>query len=229
MSIAEKLAQIAENEQKVYNAGYEKGKVEGGSQGFDPWYYVRSSQTTFMGVTFPENTSLVFRFQAVPNLSEYSMYQTFKDCSGLKSIKIISDDLDTSWTANQTFYGSKDLEVIDLTECSRNIKGSFQHTFNTVKLKSILGALDISQITYVNSPFSGPALEDVEFVPNSIKMSISFRSGNLTMASVESIINGLADLTGDTSQTLGLDLWGKNLTDDQKARITAKNWTYTHW
>ena len=30
MSIAEKLAQIAENEQKVYNAGYEKGKAEGG-------------------------------------------------------------------------------------------------------------------------------------------------------------------------------------------------------
>lgn len=30
MSIAEKLALIAENEQKVYNAGYEKGKAEGG-------------------------------------------------------------------------------------------------------------------------------------------------------------------------------------------------------
>lgn len=32
MSIAEKLALIAENEQKVYNAGYEKGKAEGGSR-----------------------------------------------------------------------------------------------------------------------------------------------------------------------------------------------------
>ena len=30
MSIAEKLAQIAENEQRVYDAGYEKGKAEGG-------------------------------------------------------------------------------------------------------------------------------------------------------------------------------------------------------
>lgn len=30
MSIAEKLTIIAENEQKVYNAGYEKGKAEGG-------------------------------------------------------------------------------------------------------------------------------------------------------------------------------------------------------
>lgn len=30
MSIADKLTQIAENEQRVYNAGYEKGKSEGG-------------------------------------------------------------------------------------------------------------------------------------------------------------------------------------------------------
>jgi hypothetical protein len=30
MNIAEKLSQIAENEQRVYNAGYEKGKSEGG-------------------------------------------------------------------------------------------------------------------------------------------------------------------------------------------------------
>lgn len=32
MSIAEKLQTIAENEQKVYNAGYEKGKSEGGEK-----------------------------------------------------------------------------------------------------------------------------------------------------------------------------------------------------
>ena len=31
MTIAEKLTQIAENEQKVYDAGYAKGKAEGGS------------------------------------------------------------------------------------------------------------------------------------------------------------------------------------------------------
>ena len=30
MSIADKLTRIAENEQRVYNAGYEKGKAEGG-------------------------------------------------------------------------------------------------------------------------------------------------------------------------------------------------------
>ena len=34
MNIAEKLTTIAENEQRVYNAGYEKGKAEGGSDDF---------------------------------------------------------------------------------------------------------------------------------------------------------------------------------------------------
>ena len=35
MSLAEKLAQIAENVPKVYNAGYEKGKAEGGGGSSD--------------------------------------------------------------------------------------------------------------------------------------------------------------------------------------------------
>lgn len=36
MSIADKLTQIAENEQRVYNAGYTKGKSEGGGGGAKP-------------------------------------------------------------------------------------------------------------------------------------------------------------------------------------------------
>lgn len=44
MSIADKLLQIAENEQKVYNAGYEKGKAEGGS-----------SEPVLQEATFTEN------------------------------------------------------------------------------------------------------------------------------------------------------------------------------
>ena len=34
MSIAEKLQIVAENEQKVFDAGYEKGKAEGSSEEF---------------------------------------------------------------------------------------------------------------------------------------------------------------------------------------------------
>ncbi len=37
-SIAEKLTAIAENEQKVYNAGYNKGLSEGGGGGSGPEY-----------------------------------------------------------------------------------------------------------------------------------------------------------------------------------------------
>ena len=35
MSIADKLVTIAENERKVYDAGYTKGKTEGGGDSYD--------------------------------------------------------------------------------------------------------------------------------------------------------------------------------------------------
>ena len=38
MSIAEKLTTVAENQQKVYEAGYEKGKAEGGGGSYDEGY-----------------------------------------------------------------------------------------------------------------------------------------------------------------------------------------------
>ena len=42
MTIAEKLTLIAQNEQKVYNAGYEKGKSEGGGGGEQPTLFAPS-------------------------------------------------------------------------------------------------------------------------------------------------------------------------------------------
>lgn len=70
------------------------------------------------------------------------------------------------------------------------------------------------------------ALKEVRFVNNSIPMSVSFSNSNLLSAeSIQSIIDGLADLTGGTAQTLTLHATvGAKLTDTQKATITAKNW-----
>lgn len=70
------------------------------------------------------------------------------------------------------------------------------------------------------------ALEEVRFVANSIKLSISLSSSPLlSTETIQSIIDGLADLTGGTAQTLTLHATvGSKLTDEQKATITAKNW-----
>lgn len=72
------------------------------------------------------------------------------------------------------------------------------------------------------------ALVDIHFTEDSvIAKNISFTdSSALSVASVNSIINALKDLTGQTAQTLTFHSTVKNnLTDAQKATISAKNWT----
>jgi exopolyphosphatase/pppGpp-phosphohydrolase len=69
------------------------------------------------------------------------------------------------------------------------------------------------------------ALEHIIF-EGVIIVSIGFKQSSLLdNASIQSIINCLADLTGQTAQTLTLHAdVGAKLTDEQKVTITAKNW-----
>ncbi len=82
-------------------------------------------------------------------------------------------------------------------------------------------------VTLANWFYDCTALEEVNFTADSvIKANVSFaQSSKLTNASVQTVINALKDLTGETAQTLTLhaDVGGA-LTDTQKAEITAKNW-----
>ena len=73
------------------------------------------------------------------------------------------------------------------------------------------------------------ALKNIAFEGH-INASITFADCLLlTNASVQSIVDALKDLTGATAQTLTFhaDVGGK-LTDEQKATITAKNWTLVY-
>lgn len=204
---------------------------KGEAQGIDPLYYATKVGGLFVNAVFPDGTDLVLRFQKPPNpVNEITgaMYQTFKFATGLKSVKIITDDFASPWRLSQTFRENSSIEVVDLTECSRNIT-QLDYTFYLASsLKSILGALDLSECTSITYGFHAVALQDVEFVPGTVKVSIRFPSAYLTEASIESIIDGLADLTGGTAQTLTLNGVGAKLTDAQKARITAKNWTLAY-
>ncbi len=90
---------------------------------------------------------------------------------------------------------------------------------------------DLSSATNINNMFNyNNALKEVRFIANSIPLSISFGYCLLLSdTSIQSIIDGLADLTGGTAQTLTLHATvGAKLTDEQKATITAKNWTLVY-
>ena len=67
-------------------------------------------------------------------------------------------------------------------------------------------------------------------VANSIKTNfVIAKSSGLDTDTTQSIIDGLADLTGGETQTLTFHATvGGKLTDEQKAIITAKNWTLAY-
>lgn len=124
------------------------------------------------------------------------------------------------------------LEHITLNADTSSVT-SFNQAFYTLKnLKIIDGTpLDLSSSEDTRLAFAYlSALKEVRFAENSIFTPLSFEhSPLLTATSVQSIIDGLADLTGGTTKTLTFhSSVGASLTDEQKAAITAKNWTLAY-
>lgn len=129
-----------------------------------------------------------------------------------KTLKRVTLNFDTSkcTTFQQTFACRQGLEVIDgkpLDCSSAKTSGAFSTTFNYCK-----------------------TLKEIRFVPNTIYLGISLGHSSLLSAeSIQSIIDGLADLTGATAQNVKFHATvGAKLTDGQKATITAKNWTLVY-
>ena len=74
------------------------------------------------------------------------------------------------------------------------------------------------------------SLAEIRFASGSIKRNLYIgQSKALSDASIQSILDGLADLTGGTAQTLTLHATvGAKLTDEQKTAVAAKNWTLAY-
>ena len=199
----------------------------GGSGGGDNPLRYANNPPKFMGVTFPEDYELVLNIpfdfnDNVPTLSCLDMFRATKGC---KKIKFIGNEKGFPFSIRYMFFQNNGTEIFDISEFKfvpNDVTGGFQQT----SLKSIIGKIDSTYYTTGSFGFS-TSLVDVGFVPNTIKYSISFGSClNLSADSIQSIIDGLADLTGGTAQTLTFHATVKGkLTDQQIATITGKNWS----
>lgn len=214
-------SEMAQAVQEVYDKGLADGQAQGGGE--NPLYYATNLSGTFNAAKFPENYSLTIHLANTPN----NLYQAFAYTKNLKSIKIITDDKESLIPLNQTFRGEQDnsidVETIDLTECSRNLTNIDYMCYLASKLKSILGALDLSNCTSFNYSFFASNLVDIEIVPNTIKANIRFSSNVLSDLSKQSIIDGLAQ----TETLLQLDLQPSvinSLSVEQQTEILLKNW-----
>lgn len=130
-------------------------------------------------------------------------------------------DTTNSTTFERMFDQASKLEEITLSSTYNATNFSYMFNYSS-NLKSI-STLNLSNCTNNTNMFNGCGkLENISFVPETIKISITIPSANLTAESVQSIVNGLAAV--ETAQTLTLHANTKIL-QSQIDSANAKGWT----
>jgi hypothetical protein len=135
-------------------------------------------------------------------------------------------DISGAGTLNQAFVNAwfTRLPALDISKSTNN-----NSCFSCAYLVTIEKLIVSEGQTYPNTFHSCHELVNILF-EGVIGTNISFPNSNkLSDTSVQSIIDHLKDLTGQTAQTLTFhkDV-GNKLTDAQKATISAKNWTLAY-
>ena len=210
MSIAEKLTTIAENQQRVYQAGYEDGTAQGGGGEADlPYGYLKADPTW---------TNLANLCYARPNMIKHLKYSDTSNCTNFLAI----------FSTITTAQTSEDVVIPRLDyRKAQTIQNMCIYSNRIVEI----GEMEIPKVTEASNAFVGcTELKRISFVAGCINVNISFsNSSKLDDASIQSIIDGLADLTGKSAKTLTLHATvGAKLTQAQKDAISAKNWTLVY-
>lgn len=231
-TLAEQVVeQLKTDMDNVYDAGYQKGLKEiGVNDGIEK--YARQLQLTSLNI-FGKREKVLY-LDSATNLSGMCTVQGQNNPNintTLEHLTINCPNLVTTMTNMlhcDNFCVDHTLKRVTLNVDTQKVT-SFGNAFNNLQALEVIDGypLDLRSSTN-NGMFIGCiSLIDVRFVPNTIPKTISFsKSGKLSDESIQSIIGGLADLTGQTSQTLTFhaDVKAK-LTEEQIATITSKNWT----
>lgn len=212
----------------ISDGGYERGYAKGYAEGRDIWNYVRSISGAFQNNTFPAGTNLVLN---VPNLSlsvnEGNLNYTFRSTTGLESITLKCTTRGVAMHAHGAFSRCSDLKFLDLSEFNTTFGTSTDVFYSCTSLEEIRGEIENTTTNWTLWFASCVKLREVRFKANSIKGAFTIAQSPLLSAeSIQSIVDGLADMTGGTSYklTLHADVKAK-LTEEQLATIAAKNWT----
>lgn len=179
---------------------------------------------TFQGADFTDIPNVVAN---IPNFNGKNINAMFNLTTNLETVKLICNIRDVAMETTTAFYSSRTLRVIDLSEFN-TLFSTVTSTFGScVSLEEIIGTISFAGTSPFTNTFGQcDKLREIRIAENCISKNISFSACSLlSIDSVNSIIGGLVDLTGGTQQTLTFHKTvGGNLTDEQKAIITAKNW-----
>lgn len=230
---------IASLENKVISGDYDKGYnngVEVGKQAeydrFWDIYQQGGTRSSYAHAFSGSWTDEIFKpkYNIIPSGPASQMFinteiQNLSAC--LENAGVI---LDTSMTTNFQYMFNyakvTDVPNLDLTSAT-NINYMFNGC-NSMKTAAVTFAEN--KVTNYTSVFSGCTDLEHFTATGVIDIPLSFAScGKLTEASVQSIIDHLKDLTGLESRTITFRATvGEKLTEEQKAAITAKNWTLAY-
>jgi hypothetical protein len=206
--------------------------------GEDLFQYATNASYLFNNAKFPNGYELLLN---IPNFKE-SLDRVLRYATGVRKVTLKGNVNNVAASFQYAFQGNANtsIEIIDAIQWGEGgLKPSYANScFSSTKLHTILGEIDMSACVNTNNMFADAyALLEVRFKENTIgsiysenaKVISFINSPVLSDASIQSIIDGLADLTGATAQTLTLHATvGGKLTEAQKATVTAKNWTLVY-
>ena len=239
MNVEEKLAAIKANVPKVYAAGlaaadgeYERGFEDGKNSVVQLDRYMKSG--TFTSLNIFGKSEAVFNFDNIANSLSNLFYCDAEEKRNTTVEHLTINCPTLVISISQMLYCQFPYTDVTLKRLTLNVDtqncSNFRNAFTHQRALEIIDGkpLDYSSATASNiNGFSNcVALVEVRFVANSIKYSISFANcSNLSTDTIQSIIDGLADLTGGTAQTLTLhSTVSTRLTLDQLATVSSKNW-----
>ena len=232
--------------------GYEKGKTDGVAEGYEIGYNVGYAE----GENSVENYLPYVSAARFPNLNLFGKADVVINMPLLKSAAEMFRPYDGSAEVLNNTVEHITINSESQPTRAENMFDFFVHRYSNDKLKHITLNVDFSKATLVGAMFQGcvnvervdgipldfssvtspitlvipSKLAHIRFAPNSIKKMIDLGGGySFTDETVQSAIDGLVDLTGQTAlKVVFAPPIGAKLTDEQKATITAKNWTLVY-
>lgn len=231
MSIADKLTAIAENVQKVYEAG----KASGGGDGrYDAFWdaFQQNGERTEYNSAFIRDYWSADNFKPKYDLNVVNGTQMFYANTSLRvDLKQLLQDLgielNTSGLTNaMSMFQNSRFSVIPALDFRNATNTSY--CFGSCIVTDVIEKLLVSETTpFANTFATANALKEIRF-EGVIAGNISFiNSQQLTIDSIKNIISCLKDYTeAGTTQTLTLGETNlAKLTDEEKAIATQKGWT----
>ena len=196
-------------------------------------FYYQSSIENIPLIDTSNGTDFSYMFYSCPSLTTIPQLDVsngtvfsymFGSCSKLTTIPQL--DVSNGSSFDSMFRNCSSLTTIHQLDVSNG--RNFSNMFQSCSKLTTIPQLDVSNGSSFGNMFNYcSSLTTISFAEGCIKRAISFaQSSLLSGESVQSIIDGLADLTGGPYQkvTFHSDIVDK-LTDEQKQQVTDKNWT----